>query len=154
MDNGRMKRTLEFDITDIVGLRNALRIGANTAMMCTDPELEARLRAMQERLDAMIASDEEPIAYLETIFDGGDISGIGDAVQTNRVCIVTWRPVPWERGYTRRGHLCVDFPDGRTFQSKDIVDRDNVAIARLREAVDALAPCTFEAELVRPKEYF
>lgn len=53
-DNMRLKRTLEFDVTDAPMLMHAMMIAANTAKLCQHPDAERKLRAYQRMFQAFI----------------------------------------------------------------------------------------------------
>lgn len=50
MDNGRTKRILELDASDLPMLAEALGLARNTAMMCDQPIAKKRLEILRKML--------------------------------------------------------------------------------------------------------
>lgn len=74
-DNSRLKRTIEFDVTDALMLAHAMMIASTTAWMCGHPGARERCK----KYAAMFAAHVPPAAR---VFDGDTWAEIGMALAT------------------------------------------------------------------------
>ena len=102
MTNNRLKRTLEFDVTDAPMLMHALRIGACTAMMCGHKDADQKMRAYEAILKQFVPEAAK-------MFDEEVWASMGIALTTAKAFEVTLIRDRWERQswYAPKGRLAV-----------------------------------------------
>jgi hypothetical protein len=142
-NNKRLTRVLEFDLADAPMLLHAMRIGANTAMMCGHRDAQERLK----RYGAML---KEFISPVSDIFDPECWAEIGMALADAKECRVGLAPRAHDTSWSPTLFLSV-VVDGRRFRDTSWMGykRDSPIPEKVCEALRQLAPvnCLVEVGL-------
>jgi hypothetical protein len=144
-DNSRLKRTLEFDLTDAPMLVHALSIAAATAKMCGLKDAEQKLRAYK----AILAQFVPPEAKL---FEEEAWAEIGMALATSPTFLVSITRARWEHGQPlyrwSEGMVTVTMP-GRQWQSdrRTLYKPGAPEFKAVFDVLSALAPIGCEGSL-------
>ncbi|AFU88116.1 hypothetical protein CcrColossus_gp246 [Caulobacter phage CcrColossus] len=111
MTNDRLKRSIEFDLTDAPMLMHAMSIAACTAMMCGQPGADKKLRAYKAVFQAFVPP--EAAGFVEERW-----AEMGMALMTAKTFHVTVLPRSWESSKTwwSEGYLTVIL-DGKPYHA-------------------------------------
>lgn len=154
MGNGRMKRTLEIDLADLLVLRDALLIGSTTAMMYGRYGAQERLKAVQEQIEALI---EDEVAVIGAIFDSRCACEIiaklqhAEAVEVRVIPLAGFEGRYWGLYSTGRIEVRLKVAGEWSAYTQDGIDRHDQAegaIQSVAEALRALAPMALEERIV------
>jgi hypothetical protein len=91
-DNNRLKRTLEFDLTDAPIIAHAFAIAATTAMMCGAPNAKQKMIRYMEIIKQVMPVEA-------TWFDDQHWCEIGVALGTATGFLVTILPPKWDKDF-------------------------------------------------------
>lgn len=150
MDNGRMKRSIEVNVGDLLVLRHALRIAVTTAMMYGRSLAEARLKVVEDQIKALIG---EEMVIIDQFFEDHCACEIVARLQQAEHCEVLVSPVSWEarrHGFFwsrhSKGKIEVRITSGgETYQylsdSIERYDQDGWEVKAVFTALRSLAPC-------------
>lgn len=141
MSNGRNKVTIEYDVTDLPMIAHAFLLAGNRAMMSGAPEAEARLRVLEQTIQAMIPEEAR-------LFHALHWAEIGTALEAGsewKVEFVETEGV-WTR-QIRNGHILVTVGD-KVYRSEKQVSANSPALEAVTNLLNDLAP--IETTFYRP----
>lgn len=116
MSNDRLKRTLEFDLTDAPMLAHAMRIAACTALMCGHKDAQKRLDQYQAFLAQLVPPEAKHFEE-EVWAEIGMALGEAKSFRVT-LCKDSWRNHQW----VREGRIVVHVDD-RTFDASKGFER-------------------------------
>jgi len=104
MSNNRNIRTMEFEVTDVPMIIGALRIAANTALMCGKHDAQERLRQLRKAIEQYVPTEAG-------WFDEEDWCELGMALTGAETVHVSYDVPGWAKGgvntWMREKHLRV-----------------------------------------------
>jgi len=100
ISNSRLKRTLEFDLSDAPAIAHALSVGASTAMLCSHPLAQQRLAQYRDEVRLLVSPEAK-------LFDEEVWCEIGVTLSKAEAFSVNLRRVSWAASYEREGRIVV-----------------------------------------------
>lgn len=143
-DNGRNRRTLEFDLADAPMLARALSVGACTAMLDGRKDAQRRLETYRDLVAQMVPAEAD-------LFDEEVWAEMGMALAKGGSWSVGVTQAPWDKRWLGSGPICVKV--GRREWLSQGIDRYRIDAPEI-EAVAGVIADLAPMDSVRKKMLF